>query len=243
MDPIPLEVSDAQKCEKIRQILSKLYLDDAIAKRITSIFETELENGMREGLKASSLQMENTYVPELTNGKENGRYLALDLGGTNFRVILLELVNGKVEKEQVSYYSVPEEKRLGNGKDLFDFLAQCILDFVKKFGLSNQEIPLGFTFSFPMEQKALNSGVLVAWTKSFNCSGVVGTDAVEHLNAAIHRLGDPEMKVKVVAILNDTTGTLVKGAYDDPNTCIGLILGTGCNGAYLEKADKVISIQ
>ena len=48
-----------------------------------------------------------------------------------------------------------------------------------------------------------------------------------------------ELKVNVVAILNDTTGTLVKGSFDDPNCCIGLILGTGCNGAYLEHAEKV----
>jgi hexokinase len=43
-----------------------------------------------------------------------------------------------------------------------------------------------------------------------------------------------------VAVLNDTTGTLVKGVYDDKDCAIGLILGTGCNGAYLEKADKVV---
>lgn len=43
-----------------------------------------------------------------------------------------------------------------------------------------------------------------------------------------------------MAVLNDTTGTLIKGSYDNPETCIGLILGTGCNGAYLEKAEKVL---
>jgi hexokinase len=36
-----------------------------------------------------------------------------------------------------------------------------------------------------------------------------------------------------VAVLNDTTGTLVKGVYDDADCAVGLILGTGCNGAYL----------
>jgi len=35
-------------------------------------------------------------------------------------------------------------------------------------------IPLGFTFSFPMEQRGLDVGILVAWTKSFNCPGVIG---------------------------------------------------------------------
>ena len=32
-----------------------------------------------------------TYVTQLPTGKESGRYLALDLGGTNFRVLLCEL--------------------------------------------------------------------------------------------------------------------------------------------------------
>lgn len=35
-------------------------------------------------------------------------------------------------------------------------------------------ISLGFTFSFPMTQKGLDVGILVAWTKSFNCPGVIG---------------------------------------------------------------------
>ena len=73
-----------------------------------------------------------------------------------------------------------------------------------------------------MEQQGLNKGILVAWTKSFNASGVVGQDAVKMLNEAIKKLN---LNINVVAILNDTTGTLVKGAYDDPKTCIGLILG------------------
>ena len=59
------------------------------------------------------------------------------------------------------------------------------------------------------------------------------------LNDAIERRGD--LNVKVVAILNDTTGTLVKGYYDEKRTGIGLILGTGCNGAYLENAEKVVN--
>ena len=69
------------------------------------------------------------------------------------------------------------------------------------------------------------------------CDGVIGQDVVKMLNESIAKVGD--LDVNVVAILNDTTGTLVKGSYDDPNCCIGLILGTGCNGAYLEHAEKV----
>ncbi len=122
------------------------------------IFESECESGLKSGLAESSLLMENTFVPELTDGREEGKFLALDLGGTNFRVMLLVLQEGKIVKEevnsylgvrsttkrvcklatflvQVSYYSVAEATRLGPGEELFDFLAECIYDFVVKQGV------------------------------------------------------------------------------------------------------------
>ena len=40
---------------------------------------------------------------------------------------------------------------------------------------------------------------------------------------------------------NPFTSILGKGQYDDKQTKVGLILGTGCNGAYLESADRVIN--
>ena len=42
--------------------------------------------------------------------------MALDLGGTNFRVILLTLEPGSELKSIVTYYKVPEEVRLGEGE-------------------------------------------------------------------------------------------------------------------------------
>ena len=121
-------------------------------------FIAELNTGMEHGLSKSSLQMENTYVPELIDGSENGFFLALDLGGTNFRVLLFQLVSGKVVKEVIKYYSVEERLRLGPGVELFDFLAECIKDFLTSAMDSlptlgdHNVLPLGFTFSFPMTQ-------------------------------------------------------------------------------------------
>jgi hexokinase len=55
-----------------------------------------------------------------------------------------------------------------------------------------------------MHQEALDVGRLVNWTKSFNCSGVIGEDVVKMLNAALRKQG---VDVDVVAVLNDTTGS------------------------------------
>jgi len=216
--------------------------------KLKSTFMEELDLGMKHGLEKSSLQMENTFVPELIDGSESGIFLALDLGGTNFRVLLFELKNGKVVKEAIKYYSVSETLRLGPGIDLFDYLATCIKDFLESSvdALGDQStLPLGFTFSFPMTQIALDKGALVAWTKSFNCSGVVGEDAARLLAESLQKLNlkgpnEKKLNVKVVAILNDTTGTLMMGSYDKHDTCIGLILGTGANAAYFEQSKNVV---
>lgn len=73
-----------------------------------------------------------------------------------------------------------------------------------------------------MTQNALDNGVLVTWTKSFDCPDAVGKDVVQFLKDAILRKG--LKNVDVVAILNDTTGTLVKGLYLEPDCAIGNLI-------------------
>lgn len=53
----------------------------------------------------------------------------------------------------------------------------------------NERLPLGFTFSFPLVQLGLTKGLLVRWTKGFNCEGVVNADVVQLLKDAIARRG------------------------------------------------------
>lgn len=43
----------------------------------------------------------------------------------------------------------------------------------------------------------------------------------------------------MVAILNDSTGTLVKGAYLDRDSVVGMIFGSGFNAAYMERVDRI----
>ena len=45
--------------------------------------------------------------------------------------------------------------------------------------------------------------------------------------------------MNVVALVNDTVGTLIAHSYQDPETYIGVILGTGSNAAYVEKIENV----
>lgn len=45
--------------------------------------------------------------------------------------------------------------------------------------------------------------------------------------------------IKLTALINDTTGTLIASAYTDPQMKIGCIFGTGCNAAYMEDCGSI----
>jgi len=137
-------------------------------------------------------------------------------------------------------FAIPADIMTGPGSELFDHIATCLADFVVGRGLQAETLPLGFTFSFPCSQEGLAKGILVRWTKGFNCEGVEGEDVVQLLEQALQRRGD--VKIEVCAILNDTTGCLMSCAWKDNRCRIGLILGTGTNACYLEDVKNIQSL-
>jgi hexokinase len=205
-------------------------------KAIAADFHSEMGKGLAGG--PSSLHMIPTYVDKAT-GDEKGYFLALDLGGTNFRVLALEL-KGKRRTPipKVRKYALRKEHITGDGKALFDFIAGCIKDFLKKERIDAiRGLDLSFTFSFPVMQTGVASGTLVRWTKGFCASGVEGHDVVALLDEALVRKGIAG--IKVAALANDTVGTLVARSYSDPACDMGIILGTGTNACYVEEVSNI----
>merc|ERR1719215_1850781 len=209
------------------------------------IIEQEMRKSIQKGLskeetKESSVKCFPTYVRSLPNGKEHGKFLSLDLGGTNFRVIVMELTPDQEFLMDSKIYAIPHDIMTGSGEQLFDHISSCLADFIFDRELESEILPLGFTFSFPCEQEGLARARLVKWTKGFSCSGVEGEDVVQLLSEAIDRRGD--VKIEVCAILNDTTGCLMSCAWRDERCRIGLILGTGTNACYLEEIKDIHTI-
>lgn len=75
----------------------------------------------------------------------------MDLGGTNFRVLLVEFLDGVLIDSSVKNYNIEENLRLGSGTDLFDYIAHCVQDFLIEKQLNDYEITLGtfFKLFFP----------------------------------------------------------------------------------------------
>jgi len=200
---------------------------------------------LKEGLKSSSsnIPMLPTWVMDFPTGEETGDYLAIDLGGTNIRVILVRLLGNRKFDTIQSKYVLPKWIRTSTSNELWLFIAQCVKTFIDEefdYRESPEDpIPLGFTFSYPAFQSRINSGVLQRWTKGFDIPDVEGHDVVPMLQDALESLG---LSVVVVALINDTTGTLVASTYTDPETKMGLIFGTGVNGAYYDTISSVSKI-
>jgi hexokinase len=134
--------------------------------------------------------------------------------------------------------------------ELFAFLAKQIELFLKTHHEDHFEahlrrpslqnyFDLGFTFSFPVNQVGINKGYLIRWTKGFDIEEAIGQDICALLQKEIDAL---KLPVRVAALVNDTVGTLMARSYTSPGktgTLIGAIFGTGTNGAYVEKLEKV----
>lgn len=223
--------------QEIRDVCKDLILSDDTLRTVMQRLNDEMDKGLSKATHSQSVvKCFPTYVQDLPNGTEKGNFLALDLGGTNFRVLLITL-DGQNFDMKSKIYAIPQSLMLGTGTQLFDHIAQCLALFVKDLNLQDHVLPLGFTFSFPLSQQGLTKGYLVRWTKGFNCSGVVNEDVVALLEEAIARRKD--VKIDVCAILNDTTGTLMSCAWKNRNCRIGLIVGTGTNACYVEKTKNI----
>ncbi|XP_076257523.1 hexokinase A isoform X2 [Rhynchophorus ferrugineus] len=221
---------------EVRERCQDLILDNDTLKKIGDIFLDNINRGLKKATHEKSIvKCFPTYVQDLPDGTETGKFLALDLGGTNFRVLLIEL-SGEHFEMKSKIFAIPQHIMLGSGEQLFDHIAECLAIFVKEEQVQHETLPLGFTFSFPLSQKGLTKGILQRWTKGFNCSNVVGNDVVQMLNEAIERRGD--VQIDVMAVLNDSTGTLMSCAWLNRNCRIGIIIGTGSNGCYVEKQEN-----
>lgn len=182
--------------------------------------------------------------------------MAVDLGGTNFRVCSIKLNGDSTFNLTYSKVAIPKELMVAKtAEELFAFLAKQIGLFLETHhgvrfdkdttrkqtegapgGFEDECLfRLGFTFSFPAQQLGINKGTLIRWTKGFDIPDAVGKDVCALLQAEIDKLHLP---VKVAALVNDTVGTLMARSYTSQGksgALLGAIFGTGTNGAYVEK--------
>jgi len=232
-------MSDFKKgCDAIR----KFALTDMDLVNIRDLLKYNMERGLqKETYQIATVPMLPSFVTHLPDGREKGTFIALDLGGTNFRVLLIDMQPNNPMLMDSQIYRIPTECMIGTGEQLFDHIAEKMADFIMRMGLNKRKVECGFTFSFPCELNSINSATLLKWTKGFSASDVEGKDIVKLLEQAIERRGD--IDVAIVAVVNDTVGTLMSCAFNDSSCQIGLIAGTGSNACYMEMQSNITKLK
>ncbi|KAI0029527.1 hexokinase-domain-containing protein [Vararia minispora EC-137] len=222
-------------------------LGEDVLRNITTRFLQEFNQGLSQ--YGQAMAMIPTFVTGVPDGTETGTFLALDLGGTNLRVCQVDLNGDQTFNLKQQKYKVSEQLKTGEATALFDYMADSVDAFLTEqsssptvptgSGPDSLSLPLGLTFSFPVEQTALDKGLLLTWTKGFSAKNAIGKDIVGLLQNAFDK---KHLHVKCVALVNDTVGALLSRAYTAGGASCGAIFGTGTNGAYVEKVANLAKL-
>lgn len=174
--------------EEIANLENLFIVSPQKLKEITDHFIGELEKGLSKD--GANIPMNPTWVMNFPTGDEQGTYLALDMGGTNLRVCEIILPEEKGEFDIIqSKYKMPEELKTGKAEELWEYVADCLEQFIQYHheGEDLGHLPLGFTFSYPATQEYIDNGILQRWTKGFDVDGVEGKDVVPQFEVALQK--------------------------------------------------------
>ena len=208
-------------------------LDNEQLKGIAYAFREKVEEGLSK--KNAEIQCIPTFIlPKAADVK--GKALVLDLGGTNYRVAIVDFTQEKPViypnngwKKDMSVMKSPGYTR----EELFKELADLIVEIKRE-----EEMPIGYCFSYPAESVPGGDAKLLRWTKGVDIRKMVGQFVGKPLLDDLNEKN--KIKFTGIKVLNDTIASLFAGLTDKSyDAYIGLIVGTGTNMATFIPADKI----
>ena len=211
-------------------------LDNEQLKGIAHAFREKVEEGLNKN--NAEIQCIPTFIlPKATDVK--GKALVLDLGGTNYRVAIVDFSTEKPIiypnngwKKDMSIMKSPGYTR----EELFKELADLIVEIKRE-----EEMPIGYCFSYPTESIPGGDARLLRWTKGVDIREMVGQFAGKSLLDYLNEKN--KIRFTGVKVLNDTIASLFAGLTDKSyDAYIGLIVGTGTNMATFIPSDKITKL-
>lgn len=123
-----------------------------------------LSRGLRREFHESLVDNAQCMLPsfnyQLPTGRESGTYLALDVGGSNFRVALICLSGYQLDGQEakllgLSCFPVTRSQKLLKGIAFFDWMADRIHEVLQqqneRLQLSDGPLSVGVSWSFPIQ--------------------------------------------------------------------------------------------
>ena len=211
-------------------------LDNEQLKGIAHTFREKVEEGLNKN--NAEIQCIPTFIlPKATDVK--GKALVLDLGGTNYRVAIVDFSTEKPIiypnngwKKDMSIMKSPGYTR----EELFKELADLIVEIKRE-----EEMPIGYCFSYPTESIPGGDARLLRWTKGVDIREMVGQFVGKPLLDYLNEKN--KIRFTGVKVLNDTIASLFAGLTDKSyDAYIGLIVGTGTDMATFIPSDKITKL-
>nr|AAT78658.1 HexA [synthetic construct] len=212
-------------------------LDNEQLKGIAHAFREKVEEGLNKN--NAEIQCIPTFIlPKATDVK--GKALVLDLGGTNYRVAIVDFSTEKPIiypnngwKKDMSIMKSPGYTR----EELFKELADLIVEIKRE-----EEMPIGYCFSYPTESIPGGDARLLRWTKGVDIREMVGQFVGKPLLDYLNEKN--KIRFTGVKVLNDTIASLFAGLTDKSyDAYIGLIVGTGTKRPHYPDIHKDIYVQ
>jgi hexokinase len=197
-------------------------------------FVQEMERGLAGA--GSSLLMIPTHLGAHSEIPRGRRVIAVDAGGTNFRVGLVAFdPEGRAQIGQFRTFPMPGLAGEVDSRTFFATIAGYLSELAE---LSDD---IGLCFSYATEIQPNGDGRLIRFCKEVKAREVEGQLIGENLARALRAAG--HRGSKRIVLLNDSVATLLAGkaAFADRafDSYIGFILGTGLNCAYVEENARI----
>ena len=198
-----------------------------------------LQSKIEEGLKKDGQEILD--IPTHISPKkdiEDGKVLALDWGGTNFRAAIVEFKNGKPTVIESKKKPISAKETTGfKQDDLFNEMASLICELEN---LDENVTQIGYCFSYPAASRLNGDAILLRWTKGIEIPDMIEVPVGEPLMKYLNNYKNIRTTFTNIKVINDTVACLFAGlseaGYD---TYMGLIVGTGTNMASLMPRDKI----
>ncbi|MDL2277512.1 hexokinase [Parabacteroides sp. OttesenSCG-928-G07] len=200
-----------------------------------------LQQRVEDGLSKDNMEVQciPTYIIPRADDVE-GKAVVLDLGGTNYRVASVDFKNGEASihpdngwKKDLSVMKTPGFTEA----QLFQELADPILEIKR-----DEEMPIGYCFSYPADSMPNGDATLLRWTKGVDIKEMIDKPIGQSLLDYLNDVAKPEFTG--IKVINDTVASLFAGLTDrNYDAYIGLIVGTGTNMATFIPSDKITKLE
>jgi hexokinase len=223
--------------KKVDAFLTKyeMHYESMDIEKEAATFISEMGKGLAG--EDSSLKMLCTYISPEGDIPVQESVIAIDAGGTNFRVAVVHFDKERQAViEEFKSYPMPG----ANGEISRDEFFNRIVEYLGP--VIDKSDRIGFCFSYPTEMLPNGDGKHIKFTKEVSVRDMEGVEIGSYLVKTIN--ANRNTGSKKVVLLNDTVATLLGGKAAVPDRCfesyIGFILGTGTNTCYIEENINIL---